>query len=118
MKKISNIIYILCFLLILAVPLCFTETAENVRSEYDNRLLAELPEAGDADFSGRFESYLRDRIGFRSKMMDTYQMLNDRIAGELTHPIYTYGAFLRSSSCFLISASSCAADALRSATVF
>ena len=91
MKKISNIIYILCFLLILAVPLCFTETAENVRSEYDNRLLAELPEAGDADFSGRFESYLRDRIGFRSKMMDTYQMLNDRIAGELTHPIYTYG---------------------------
>ena len=91
MKKAVNISYLLFFLLILMIPLCLTNTKSNVKSDFDNRVLVELPEIGEEAFERKVTSYLQDRIGFRDQIVTGYQLLNNAVAGELTHPIYTYG---------------------------
>lgn len=90
MKNCGKIIYIICFLLIMIIPLAFINTASGVRSELDNRYLAEFPSEGD-DFVPGFETYIKDRIGFRNEMIHAYDLINDRLFNELTHPTYTYG---------------------------
>ena len=91
MKKVFNVVYILCFLLTLIIPLCLTNTESNVKSDFDNRVLVELPELGTPKYSEKIKSYLQDRIGLRDQMVTGYQLLNNFAAGELTHPSYTYG---------------------------
>lgn len=89
--KVCESIYVGIFLLLLLVPLFFTNTKEGAISELDNRVLVEFPEIGSENFESGIESYLQDRIGFRDCFVTGYQMLNDKVADELTHPIYTYG---------------------------
>ena len=91
MNKIVNILYCIFFILIIGIPLVSINTKKNVVSDIDNRALAELPTFGEEGFTNNFEEYLADRIGGRNWMINAYAVLNDRIAGELTHPTYTYG---------------------------
>ena len=91
MKTTTRILYILCFLSFLLVPLFMTNTESNVKSGLDNRMLTELPDPGEEGYEAAMESYLQDRIGLRDQMVTGYQLLNDAVAGELTHPTYTYG---------------------------
>ena len=91
MKKLIKISYLLIFLLILIIPLCLTNTNRNVKSDLDNRVLTEFPEIGTAGFEQKVTSYLQDRIGLRDQIVTGYQLLNNTLAGELTHPIYSYG---------------------------
>lgn len=91
MRKISRFLYVSLFLLSLLIPLCLTETREDMKSELNNRKLAELPEIDDSLFERRLEEYFQDRIGLREQMVTGYQVVNDKVAKELTHPIYTYG---------------------------
>lgn len=91
MKKTLNIIYILLFLTILLIPLLLTNREEGVISEIDNRELLEAPIFGEEGYAKDFEAYLQDRIGLRSQMVNSYAVLNDIVADELTHPMYTYG---------------------------
>lgn len=91
MRNAGKYIYLAVFLMMLLGPLVFTNTNENVVSELDNRALAEFPEIGTKGFENEAEDYLQDRIGLRDQMVTAYQLLNDSVAGELTHPSYTYG---------------------------
>lgn len=75
----------------LLVPLFLTNTDRDIKSDFDNRVLAELPEFGESGYAGKIKSYLQDRIGFRDQIVTGYQLLNRYVAGELTHPSYTYG---------------------------
>ncbi|MBO4235917.1 MAG: hypothetical protein J5928_05735 [Firmicutes bacterium] len=84
-------LYILSFMACLMVPLLFTNTKENVTSDFDNRQLVEFPDNSEEDFSKNVESYLRDRIGFRNEMVTAYQLLNAKLTGDMKHPLYTYG---------------------------
>ena len=68
-----------------------TNTKENVTSDFDNRTLVEFPKFGVSGYKNAIEMYLQDRLGFRDMFVTEYQVLNDKIAHELTHPIYTYG---------------------------
>lgn len=90
-KKIIHCIYILLFLAMMLVPLYFTNTRKYSVSEIDNRTLAQAPDLQQENFPSAFETYLKDRIGFRSEMINSYNVLNDALADELTHPHYTYG---------------------------
>lgn len=90
MKHAIKFIYVAAFLLVLALPLLFLNTKANAVSEVDNRTLVEMPEWTNQNFSQDFESYLKDRVGFRNEMINAYAVLNDSVVGELTHPIYTY----------------------------
>ncbi len=91
MKKAVNISYLLLFLLILIIPLCLTNVESNVKSDFDNRVLIEMPEIGETRYEQKVTSFLQDRIGLRDQIVTGYQLLNNVMAGELTHPIYTYG---------------------------
>lgn len=91
MKKIVNIIYIAIFLALLLLPVVTMNNTPNFVSEIDNRALVEFPKPGVGDFTTGFEAYLQDRIGGRNQMVNAYAVLNDRVAGELMHPLYTYG---------------------------
>ena len=91
MKKTLNVVYVLLFFSMLIIPLCRTNTNKQVISEFDNRRLVEYPEVGQKDYAAKVEAYLRDRIGFRDQFVTGYQKVNDIIAKELTHPLYTYG---------------------------
>ena len=73
------------------IPLCLTDTRNNVKSDLDNRVLVELPKKGEWGIIKGIEKYLQDRIGLRDRMVTGYQLVNNLVAKELTHPIYTYG---------------------------
>lgn len=90
-KKISGIVYLVLFMLILLIPLATTERGKDVVSEIDNRTLLEFPTLGEEGFTTDFEESLADRIGLRNEMINAYAVLHDRLLGELTHPTYTYG---------------------------
>ena len=83
--------YFIIFVCILAIPLFTINTEKNAKSDLDNRILTEFPEFGSQGFENNVETYLQDRIGFRNQMVTGYQIINDALLGELTHPLYTYG---------------------------
>lgn len=91
MKKIIDIVFIMICLAFVAVPFLCMNRHANVTSEIDNRKLVEAPSFGVEGFTVDYEEYLRDRIGFRDKIVNAYNVFNDRAFHELTHPIYTYG---------------------------
>ena len=91
MKKIIDIVFIMICLAFVAVPFLCMNRHEDVTSEIDNRKLVEAPSFGVEGFTVDYEEYLRDRIGFRDKIVNAYNVFNDRAFHELTHPIYTYG---------------------------
>lgn len=90
-KKIITIVYISLFFLMLALPALFMNRKENVISQIDNRALQEAPIFGEIGYTKDLESYLSDRIGFRSQMIRAYTQLNDTLFHEMVHPTYTYG---------------------------
>lgn len=91
MRKAAHVIYLVCFLLIMLIPLALTNVEEGFVSDIDNRSLRDAPKWGEAGYKANFELYLRDRIGLRNQMVNGYAVLHDAVANELTHPIYTYG---------------------------
>lgn len=91
MKKLGSIIFIILFLAMLLIPFALTNRESEAVSEIDNRVLVEAPLFGSENYSSNFESWLQDRIGLRNEMVNGYAVINDRLSGELTHPLYTYG---------------------------
>jgi len=91
-KIIINIAFLICFLLLLVVPVAKMNRAANQISEIDNRKLVEFPTVTiESSFRTEFEAYLTDRIGFRSRMIGAYQKICDVMFSKLKHPIYMYG---------------------------
>jgi hypothetical protein len=91
-KAIINRIFIILFLLILAIPLAKMNLARDQVSEIDNRKLAELVDVQiGSGFRAKFQAYLADRIGFRTMMISAYQKICDVMFMKLVHPIYMYG---------------------------
>ncbi len=91
MRKVIDYLYIVLFLGILLIPLFFMNTKPYSVSETDNRTLAYAPDFGKKDFRPKFETYLKDRIGFRDEMITAYAKINDTVAGDLSHPLYENG---------------------------
>ena len=91
-KRIVDIAFLICFLLMLVVPVVKMNRAGNQISEIDNRKLVEFPTVTiESRFRTEFEAYLADRIGFRSRMIGAYQKICDVMFRKLKHPIYMYG---------------------------
>lgn len=89
MKKIRIIfLIVLCSIVVLHI-LNFNTQSECV-SQIDNRMLTEWDLSAE-DTTNMIDSYLNDRIGFRTEAIDTYTQLNDKIYGMMIHPSYAYG---------------------------
>ncbi len=84
---------IICFCLVLIIPIVTFNTRPDVVSEIDNRKLSENPFASSSedDLTKKIESYVNDRIGLRDQMILGYTVLNDFLFGKMVHPSYTYG---------------------------
>ncbi len=87
MKK-YKITIIIIFFVILVIPIVFVNLKENQISEIDNTKLLDL---SDIDSVSEFENYLEKRIGFRSEIINIYNIMNDKLFHEMKHPTYEYG---------------------------
>ena len=89
MGKIRNLFLIVMAILVSLPNLCFNWEKDSI-SPIDNRKLTEFGlESGDK--TSMIESFVKDRIGFRSGSIDLYTELNDTLFGEMVHPTYMYG---------------------------
>jgi hypothetical protein len=80
----------------LLIPLFAFNFEKEVISEIDNKILSYNP--FDEDFVSEtgnlatdVEDYVSDRIGFRDNMITAYTVINDKLFGEMAHPLYMYG---------------------------
>lgn len=86
--KIYRIIFVILFLLILVLPLCFMNLKPDQISEIDN---SKLPEKSTIKNVSSLENYLSKRLGFREDIINFYTKANDILLGKMVHPTYTYG---------------------------
>ncbi|MGG7213270.1 alginate O-acetyltransferase [Clostridium nigeriense] len=91
MKKI-NIIKITIFISIIMIPIFTFNLKKNQISEIDNRMLTDIEDI----FNGQsvkvnIESYINDRIGLRTSLVNIYTKSMDVLFDEMVHPNYQYG---------------------------
>lgn len=74
-KKVSKIVFCVCFILMITVPLITINLKKNTVSTAENRTLAQQPSVYTEDgvlnsnFNTEFETWVNDNIGFRSSMV-------------------------------------------------
>ena len=95
MKKRINIIFIVCFCVLLIIPGALFNHEKNAVSEIDNKVLMENPLTSETesvdDLADALDQYVSERIGLRDQMISFYTLANDKLFGEMVHPIYNYG---------------------------
>ena len=102
-----KVITVICFALIILIPILTFNFEENAVSVIDNRELAKNPfsvkkreyneenyeeeeseEGKEKRLTENIENYVSDRIGLRDEMILSYTILNDRIFEKMVHPSY------------------------------
>ncbi len=89
MDRIYNKIFIMVFLLTLAVPFVFAHREEGRVSDMENRMLAGVPrlkdEAGEWNmgYPGDFDSWINDNIRFRGILVKLNSSLQYRLFGRV-----------------------------------
>ncbi|WP_125153241.1 alginate O-acetyltransferase AlgX-related protein [Clostridium rectalis] len=91
MKKIYYIRTIL-FLFIIVSPIITMNLKANQVSDIDNRKLTEISEVFSGEsITENIENYLKDRIGFRTEMVNLYTKGMNTLFDEMIHPSYQFG---------------------------
>ena len=87
--------FLVCFAALLLLPVLMFNWQENYISEIDNKTLMNFPFGaqyqGTGDLTNDMDSYAQERIGFRSEMILTNQIIQRVLFGELEHGSYDYG---------------------------
>ena len=87
--KINNLIKLGAFLLIIIIPVLFMNLKSDQVSYIDNRSLMNFEDIfSNKDVFNNIKSYVDDRIGFRTEMVDIYAKVMDKAFNEITHPRY------------------------------
>ena len=91
MKKI-HLFRIGIFLFIIVLPIFNINLKSNQVSDIDNRELMDSSEIfSQGNVTENVESYIEDRIGFRTEMVNMYTKGMDLLFDEMIHPNYQYG---------------------------
>ena len=91
-KKLSNIRLIIAFFIVTLIPVLFMNFKRNQVSYIDNRKLLEIEDIfSEGKVFSNIKSYVDDRIGFRTQIVDLYSEFMDSLFHEITHPKYEYG---------------------------
>ena len=91
-KLIYNIIFIALFMACLIVPAVLMDHEQYKSSDIDNKTLTEWPGFSmDTETIRTIESYVDDRIGFRSAAILGYTTASNDIFGVMVHPLFMYG---------------------------
>jgi len=99
MKKLTkiNVIFILCFIIMITAPLLCINRTKNKRSETENRYLANFPiildEQGgiNKEFPSAFNAWVKDNIGFREIFVKINTKINYDIFKTSPNPIVKIG---------------------------
>ncbi len=88
-KKISNIIFIILFFVMLCTPLLFANFIGGETSNVENRYLANFPQlvkdgSLNHEFSADVESWLMDNMGFRKEMIMANARLQFGVFGKFS----------------------------------
>ena len=105
-----KVITVICFALIILIPILTFNFEENAVSVIDNRELAKNPfsvkkreyneenyeeeeseEGKEKRLTENIENYVSDRIGLLYEIILSYTILNDMIFEKIVHPYYVYG---------------------------
>ena len=89
MKRLKVIFVAITAVLLLIPIITFNIESPSV-SAIDNRTLTEFDVSSD-DKTDMVDSYIKDRVGFRTEAISAFTVLNDRLFNEMIHPTYTYG---------------------------
>ncbi len=90
--KINNLIKLGAFLLIIIIPVLFMNLKSDQVSYIDNGSLMNFEDIfSNKDVFNNIKSYVDDRIGFRTEIVDIYAKVMDKAFNEITHPRYEYG---------------------------
>jgi len=95
-EKISQIIFLIIFMLMILVPVMFIDLSGGNVSEQENRILATRPAISTmshspSDFIEQFDDWFSDNVGFRESLISMYRMIEE--AGnpiQYTDGQYTY----------------------------
>lgn len=91
-KKLSNVRLIIAFFIVTLIPVLFMNFKRNQVSYIDNRKLLEIEDIfSEGKVFSNIKSYVDDRIGFRTQIVDLYSEFMDSLFHEITHPKYEYG---------------------------
>lgn len=87
-KKIYNLIFIVAFLAVLAVPLALTDFSSGGISEDENRTLSDFPALTvdgkwNSAFTQEFETWFMDHMGLRQKLITANATLQFRVFDRL-----------------------------------
>ena len=77
--------------MILVVPVITINLKPNQVSEIDNKTLMESSDILNDDVTRNIETYVSDRIGFRTTMINAYTRSMDYLFNYMVHPSYQYG---------------------------
>lgn len=92
MMKLLDLITILVFLIFLAVPIAMSNLKDNQVSTIDNSVLMNISDIGkEGAVTEDIETFVSQRIGLRTDLINIYVRGNDFLFNTLEHPTYTYG---------------------------
>ncbi|MDI9217011.1 alginate O-acetyltransferase [Clostridium tertium] len=78
--------------MVILIPVMFMNLEKDQISKIDNRMLLNFEDIfSNEDVFNNIKSYVDDRIGFRTEMVDIYAKVMDKYFNEITHPKYEYG---------------------------
>lgn len=89
--KIRQYLFLACIALLVLLPALSLNTKNHQVSLLDNRMLMDISEVTADNFSESMNSYLSDRIGFRSRFIQIYQIACDALFDKFVHPVYVKG---------------------------
>lgn len=89
MKKIK-ISFVIVVIIMMVLPIINFNLESPSVSSIDNRNLTEL-DFSSGDKTEIIDSYIKDRIGYRTQAINSYTKWNDEVFNKMVHPTYTYG---------------------------
>lgn len=91
-KKWCDLAFVICFMLMITVPLLFLNTNPEAQSQQENRMLTRWPGLGfNGEINAWYGHYFEDRIGFREQAVRAYTAWNYYVFGEFAEKLHMFG---------------------------
>lgn len=91
-RKVADVLFIICFLTMLLVPFLMLDTAEEINSELENRAMTKWPGLRfDKLHTEWYGHYVEDRVGFREEAIRINADLSYRLFGDFSEDLHMFG---------------------------
>lgn len=86
-------LFLFIMVILILIPMIKFNFKENYVSAIDNKQLPNFPVYKNVSgtYSSNIDSYVNARFGYRSQIIKSFSMMNDKLFNYLVHPRYEYG---------------------------